>query len=98
MPIRETKTLSFTPTQALFVSSCVDSGRYQSASEVVRAGLRLLQDQEDRRVAELQRLRALIQVGADQLDRGEVVDGEDFFRQLEAEDQRALADGPPNDE
>ena len=95
MPNRETRTLSFTPEQAAFVSTCVDSGRYQSASEVVRAGLRLLEDQEALRQAELQRVRALIQVGADQLDNGEVVDGEDFFRQLEADDRQALASSIP---
>ncbi len=92
MPKRETRTLSFTPEQATFVSACVISGRYQSASEVVRAGLRLLQDQETHRQAELERVRALIQVGADQLDRGEIVNGEDFFKQLEAEDAQALVD------
>jgi antitoxin ParD1/3/4 len=89
MAHRESRTLSFTPEQASFVASCVQSGRYQSASEVVRAALRLLQDQEVHREAELQRVRALIQEGADQLNRGEVIDAAEFFRELEAEDDSA---------
>jgi len=84
MANREARTVSFTQEQATFVSSCVDSGRYQSASEVVRAGLRLLQDLELLREAELARVRGQIQVGADQLDRGEVVDGEEAFRRWKA--------------
>lgn len=35
--------------------------------------------------AELERARALIQKGAEQLDRGEVVDGETFFREWDEE-------------
>ena len=41
----------------------VDAGRYSSASEAVRDSLRLLEDQEARRDAKLQRLRAEIQRG-----------------------------------
>lgn len=89
MAHRETRTLSFTPEQASFVASCVQSGRYQSASEVVRAALRLLEDQEAHREAELQRVRALIREGADQLDRGEVIDAAELFRELQAEDDSA---------
>lgn len=88
MAMRETRTVSFTPELAEFVSACVASGKFQSASEVVRAGLRLLQHQEDLRRAELERVRALIQVGADQLDRGEVVDGDEFFREWEEKHRR----------
>ena len=91
MPNRATRTLSFTPEHSAFLSTCVDSGRYQSVSEVVRAGLRLLQDQEAHREAELLRVRALIQVGADQLDQGEVVEGEDFFRHWEEKHERLRA-------
>jgi antitoxin ParD1/3/4 len=46
---------------AYFVSSQVHSGRYGSASEVIRAGIRLLQDQETKMAA----LRAALKEGED---------------------------------
>jgi len=42
-----------------FIDQQVGSGRFNNASEVVRAGLRLLEDEE----AKLQQLRALIAEG-----------------------------------
>jgi antitoxin ParD1/3/4 len=44
-----------------FIESSVTKGRFNNASEVVRAGLRLLEDEENRIVA----LRHAIQVGID---------------------------------
>lgn len=44
-----------------FVSSQVSAGRYKNVSEVVRAGLRLLEDEESKIVA----LRKAIQEGID---------------------------------
>ena len=80
MSTRETKTLSFTPHQATFVRECVESGQYQSASEVVRAGLRLLEEAENHKAW----LRAEIQKGLDDLDAGRTVSGEAFFAGLDA--------------
>ncbi len=85
MANRENISISFTPEQAAFLAGCVRSGRYQSASEVVREAVRLLEHQLTRREAELARARAMIQEGAEQLDRGEVVDGETFFREWDEE-------------
>jgi antitoxin ParD1/3/4 len=85
MANRENISISFTPEQAAFLAGCVKSGRYQSTSEVVREAVRMLEHQIERREAELARVRAMIQEGADQLDRGEVVDGETFFREWDEE-------------
>jgi antitoxin ParD1/3/4 len=41
--------VSLTPELETFARSCVESGRYNSVSEVVRSGLRLLQTREEER-------------------------------------------------
>lgn len=46
-----------------FVKAQVASGRYNNVSEVVRDGLRLLQDQDDLRRSTLESLRADLQKG-----------------------------------
>lgn len=85
MAKRENISVSFTPQQAEFLAACVASGRYQSTSEVVRDGLRLLEVQQKQRQAQLDRARSLIQIGADQLERGEFVDADTFFREWDEE-------------
>ena len=44
-----------------FVSSQISAGRYKNVSEVIRAGLRLLEDEESKTIA----LKAAIQKGLD---------------------------------
>ncbi|PAT31249.1 type II toxin-antitoxin system ParD family antitoxin [Vandammella animalimorsus] len=46
-----------------FIRDQVQSGRFNNISEVVQAGLRLLQEQEGRRQLELQALREEIAAG-----------------------------------
>ena len=48
-----------------FIKEQIQQGRYASASEVVRDGLRALEDRERLRAAKLEALRADIQRGAD---------------------------------
>ena len=85
MAQRENISVSFTPEQAEFLASCVENGRYQTTSEAVREGVRLLQDQIALRQAEIDRARAAIQVGAEQLAQGRTVEGETFFAEWDAE-------------
>jgi antitoxin ParD1/3/4 len=80
---RTTLNISLTPELEEFVTARVSSGRYQSASEVVRQGLRLLQEEEMTRQAHLDRLRSQIDLGLDQARRGELLDGEAVFEELE---------------
>jgi antitoxin ParD1/3/4 len=78
--------VSLTPELAKFVEKEVESGLYQTASEVIRAGLRRLkEDQGARRPPApktLEELEAQLLEGIDRLDRGEGVDGEEVFRRL----------------
>lgn len=48
-----------------FIRQRVESGRYASASEVIRDALRLLEEREELREAQVQNLRAQLQEGKD---------------------------------
>lgn len=69
-----------------FVKQQVSSGRFNNVSEVVRAGLRLLEDQEQLKALKLQELRASIDAGAAS---GEGVDADQMFDRLEAKYRQA---------
>jgi len=55
-----------------FIREQLDSGRFNNASEVVRAGLRLLEDEEKLRQIRRAELKAAIQAGIDSEDAGTI--------------------------
>ena len=61
-----------------FIDSKIEEGRFESVSEAVRAGLRLLEEDESK----LEAIRVKLAIGEAQLDRGEFVDGENFIGEL----------------
>jgi antitoxin ParD1/3/4 len=52
MADRQTRNVSLPPAQDAFVDAMVAGGRYRTVSEVVRDGLRLLEEAEHRRLLE----------------------------------------------
>ena len=65
-----------------FVADLLKTGLYQSQSEVVREGLRLLKEREELKNLRLSELRKEIAIGSEQADRGEFVDGEETFAEI----------------
>ena len=71
-----------TPELEQLVLTKVKSGRYNSASEVVREALRLMEQKDELRTIQLQELRKRMDKGLAQAERGEGVDGEVFMQGL----------------
>lgn len=76
--------VSLTPELEKFVAQKVQSGLYQTASEVIREGLRLLEERDALHQARLDDIRQAIQDGNAQLARGEGLPGEQVFTHLRA--------------
>lgn len=66
--------VNLTPELEALVNQKVQSGMYNSASEVVRHALRLLSEQDELRRFRLEELRRQIDIGIQQADRGELVE------------------------
>ncbi len=67
-----------------FIKTQLESGRYSSASEVVRDALRLMEEREQLRQIQLEQLRQQIQAG---IDSGPGIPAEEVFDRLSAKYQ-----------
>ena len=65
-----------------FVADLLKSGYYQTQSEVLREGLRLLKEREEMKHLRLAELRKEIAVGTEQADGGQLVDGPEAFAKI----------------
>ena len=70
-----------------FIRKQVESGRYASASEIVRDALRLLEEREQMREIEFEEYRQKIRDG---IESGEGLPAEEVFARLEAKYQSML--------
>ena len=80
--MRSTLNISLSPSLRQSISRRVKSGRYQSAGEVVREALHLLDQRDKSRNSGLAKLRADIAVGLAQASSGKLLDGKDVLRRL----------------
>ena len=69
-----TLNVSLTPQLEEFVREKVNSGLYNSASEVVREALRLMDSYEGVRASALSKLRSDVEAGWQQVEEGKVTD------------------------
>jgi antitoxin ParD1/3/4 len=74
--------VSLTPELERWVAEKVESGRYTSASEVIREALRLLEEQEILRQRHLAEIRTKIDLGLQQLDEGKGIRPEEARTRL----------------
>ena len=65
-----TRNVVLTDHQECLIGNLVDSGRYQNASEVLREGLRLVEQREAEDAARLEALRQAVDIGIRDIDEG----------------------------
>jgi antitoxin ParD1/3/4 len=94
MAKRSTANISLTPELNAFVAARVASGRYQTASEVVREGLRLLEQRDAERVNSIAALRREVAIGVAQAKAGQLTDGEAVFKRVLGEIRKGRSRKP----
>ncbi len=86
-----TRNINLTDALDRFVAEQVESGQFQNASEVVRAGLRALRADQAVHAAKVEALRAAIQEGIDSGPAIPIDDIDAFFDEIDAEIEGEIA-------
>ena len=74
--------ISLTPEQEQFIQEKLNSGKYETADELISEAFRLLEERDKHYEKWVEETRKKVAVGIAQLDRGEGIDGEDVFKEL----------------
>ncbi|MBY6192538.1 type II toxin-antitoxin system ParD family antitoxin [Marinobacter hydrocarbonoclasticus] len=87
-----TRNIVLTDHQSQVVDHLVASGRYQNASEVLRTGLRMVEEAEARYVTKMNDLRAAIDAGQKDLETGKIrtFTGDEFTTYLSERAEQAI--------
>lgn len=80
-------TVTLTPEQEKFIAERMRRGEYSSPEVIVSEALKLIQAREEYQ-ARVTELRSQINVGLDQIERGEVLDGREVIDRLLEKNQR----------
>jgi antitoxin ParD1/3/4 len=74
--------VNLTPELERLVQTKVQSGRYNSASEVVREALRLMEQKDELRAIQLEQLRGHMDRTLRESAQGQGTDGEQFMQEM----------------
>ncbi len=83
--------ISLTPEIEQFIQGQISSGQYASADDVILEGIRLLQQRERIYQGQFEELKKEIAIGIEAADRGELIDAEIVFQQLQQKLQQRRA-------
>lgn len=75
-------TLPSTPEIEQFINAQLATGKYADATEVILAGLKLLEERERIYQGRFEELQQAVRIGIEEADRGELIDSEVVFNRL----------------
>ena len=78
-----TYNVALPPDQERFIDQAISSGRILTPAEMISQGLELLREKEAARQSAIAELRREVSEGAADADRGELIDGDEVFAELE---------------